>query len=139
MGVLGSHRARLTADSGICSLTAVHTALSLQCIPLPHSSLQDIGNDVPCLGARLGPQQPRSWHAGFQEKLKEANRSALGIRNGGAMLSAQVLALDCLPARPALSHAMLSVASVIACHNHAMLSTAPSRHALMRAACSTSA
>lgn len=27
------------------------------------------------------------------DKVKEANRSALGVRNGGAMLSAQVAAL----------------------------------------------
>ena len=93
----------------------------------------------PCLGARLTSQQPRPWRAGFQEKLKEANRSALGIRNGGAMLSAQVLALDCLLARPALSHAMLSAASVTACHNNAMLSAAPPRHALMRVGCSITA
>ena len=29
--------------------------------------------------------------AGFMDKVKDANRSALGVRNGGAMLSAQVL------------------------------------------------
>lgn len=139
MGAFGSHWACLTADSESRSLTAVHTALSLQCIPLSHSSHQDVGNDVFCLGARLAPQPPRSWRAGFQEKLKEANRSALGIRNGGAMLSAQVLAWDCLLAHPALSHAMLSAAGVIACHIIAMLSTAPSRHALMRVACSNTA
>ena len=28
--------------------------------------------------------------AGFAERVKEANSSALGVRNGGAMLSAQV-------------------------------------------------